>query len=133
MVEAIVHAFEGNLDGLTWMDAGTKARARYKVHKLDQKIGYPDRWRSYDQLITERKSFLANLMAASAFETARDLRKIGKPLDRTEWRMTPPTVTPTTASLNRWCSPLASSSPPTRASHRHGELRRCRDGHRHTS
>jgi putative endopeptidase len=113
MVEAIVHAFEGNLDGLTWMDAGTKDRARYKVHKLDQKIGYPDRWRSYDQLTTGRKSFLENLMTASAFETTRDLRKIGKPLDRTEWRMTPPTVNAYySSSLNEMVFPAGILQPP---------------------
>src|SRR5262249_10601763 len=92
MATESIQAFEANLDGLAWMDAATKDRARYKVKKLYEKIGYPDRWRNYDQLVTDRKSFLGNLTRASAFETARDLRKIGKPLDRTEWRMTPPTV-----------------------------------------
>jgi len=113
MATEIVQAFEANLDGLAWMDAATKDRARYKVKKLYEKIGYPDRWRSYDQLVTDRKSFLGNLTRASAFETARDLRKIGKPLDRSEWRMTPPTVNAYySASLNEMVFPAGILQPP---------------------
>jgi len=113
MAEAIVQAFEANLETLTWMDAGTKDRARYKAHKLYQKIGYPDRWRSYDRLATDRKSFLGNLVAAAVFESARDLRKIGKPLDRTEWRMTPPTVNAYySSSLNEMVFPAGILQPP---------------------
>ena len=113
MAAEIVQAFEANLDGLTWMDAATKDRARYKVKKLYEKIGYPDRWRNYDQLVTDRKSFLGNLMRASAFEAARDLLKIGKPLDRTEWRMTPPTVNAYySASLNEMVFPAGILQPP---------------------
>jgi endothelin-converting enzyme/putative endopeptidase len=92
MVQHIVVAFDTNLDGLGWMDPATRDRARYKVRKVYEKIGYPDRWRSYDQLRTDRRSFLGNLTRAAAHERARDLHKIGKPLDRNEWRMTPPTV-----------------------------------------
>ena len=133
MVKAIVRAFEANLDGLTWMDAGTKDRARYKAHKLDQKIGYPDRWRSYDQLTTDRKSFLANLMSASAFETARDLAE-----DRQAAR--PHRVADDAADGERLLHVLAQRDgvprghPPAphvlARGHRRGELRRRRDGHR---
>ena len=113
MVQAVAQAFDANLDGLAWMDPGTRDRARYKVKKLYEKIGYPDRWRTYDQLPTDRKSFLGNLMRASAFEAARDLRKIGKPLDRTEWRMTPPTVNAYySASLNEMVFPAGILQPP---------------------
>ena len=113
MVQGIARAFDANLDALGWMDSGTRDRARYKVNKLVEKIGYPDRWRSYDQLLTDRKSFLGNLSRASAFEAARDLRKIGKPLDRTEWRMTPPTVNAYySASLNEMVFPAGILQPP---------------------
>ena len=113
MVQAVARAFDANLDGLSWMDAATRERARYKVKKLFEKIGYPDRWRRYDELSTDRKSFLGNLMRASAHEIARDLRKIGKPLDRTEWRMTPPTVNAYySASLNEMVFPAGILQPP---------------------
>jgi len=113
MAEAIVHAFEANLDSLSWMDAPTREQARSKVHKLYQKIGYPDRWRAYDRLATDRKSFLGNQKRAADFESARDLRKIGKPLDRAEWRMTPPTVNAYySSSLNEMVFPAGILQPP---------------------
>jgi putative endopeptidase len=113
MVQAIAVAFDTNLDGLGWMDATTRDRARYKVQKLYEKIGYPDRWRSYDQLRTDRKSFLGNLTRAAAHERARDLRKIGGPLDRKEWRMTPPTVNAYySSSLNEMVFPAGILQPP---------------------
>jgi putative endopeptidase len=113
MVQAVAQAFDANLEGLSWMDSATRERARYKVKKLFEKIGYPDRWRRYDELATDRKSFLGNLMRAAAHETARDLRKIGKPLDRTEWRMTPPTVNAYySSSLNEMVFPAGILQPP---------------------
>jgi endothelin-converting enzyme/putative endopeptidase len=113
MVQAIARAFDTNLDGRGWMDAATRDRARYKVQKLYEKIGYPDRWRSYDQLRTDGESFLGNLTRAAAHERARDLRKIGKPLDRTEWRMTPPTVNAYySSSLNEMVFPAGILQPP---------------------
>ena len=113
MVSGIIQAFDANLDGLGWMDSATRDRARYKVRKVDEKTGYPDHWRTYDQLVTDRKSFLGNLTRAAANERARDLGKIGKPLDRTEWRMTPPTVNAYySASFNEMVFPAGILQPP---------------------
>ena len=92
MVNEIEEAFQANLDTLAWMDAATKARAREKAKAVFDKIGYPDRWKTYDGLVTDRGTFLGNRMRSMAHENARDLKKIGKPLDRGLWLMTPPTV-----------------------------------------
>ena len=92
MVNEIEAAFQANLDTLSWMDATTKARAREKAKAVFDKIGYPDQWKTYDGLVTDRGTFLGNRMRSMAYENARDLRKIGKPLDRGLWGMTPPTV-----------------------------------------
>jgi putative endopeptidase len=92
MVKGIERAFEDNLATLTWMDDATKERAREKARKVFNKIGFPDKWKSYDGLVTDRGTFLGNQSRAAAYEKARDLKKIGKPLDRGVWEMTPPTV-----------------------------------------
>ncbi|HEY8211491.1 MAG TPA: M13 family metallopeptidase [Myxococcaceae bacterium] len=92
MVKAIEAAFEENLKTLTWMDETTRVRAREKMHQVANKIGYPDKWRSYDGLKTTRDSFLANVLAGDAFTHAYRMSLIGKPLDRQRWMMTPPTV-----------------------------------------
>ena len=92
MIVAIERAFEENLSSLSWMDAAAKKASLYKLHKIVNKVAYPDRWREYDQLQVGRESLLANARAAATFESARDLRKLGRPVDRDEWRMSPPTV-----------------------------------------
>jgi putative endopeptidase len=92
MVKAIETSFEANLKTLTWMDETTRERAREKMHQVANKIGYPDKWRSYDGLVTNRANFLADLDAAEAFNHAYRMSQIGKPVDRTRWMMTPPTV-----------------------------------------
>ncbi|RKH44880.1 M13 family peptidase [Corallococcus sicarius] len=92
MVQQIEQSFERNLDTLKWMDAETKAQALVKVRKITNKIGYPDQWRRYDGLEIRRDSFLDSYLAADAFEQARKLRKVGQPVDPTEWFMSPPTV-----------------------------------------
>ena len=92
MVEQIEQAFDANLEVLSWMDAATKARALEKAKAIFDKIGYPDKWKTYDGLVTDRGTFLGNHMRSMAYENARDLKKIGKPLDRALWLMTPPTV-----------------------------------------
>ena len=81
-----------NLDALTWMDDPTRKRAHEKLGKVFNKVAYPDSWRDYDKLQVDRASWLNSVLAANAFEVNRDLSKIGKPLDRGEWHMTPPTV-----------------------------------------
>ena len=92
MITGIEKAFEDNLATLDWMDDAAKKASLYKLHKIFNKVAYPEKWRDYSTLAVGRESLLANVRAAAAFETARVLAKIGKPVDRGEWGMTPPTV-----------------------------------------
>jgi endothelin-converting enzyme/putative endopeptidase len=81
-----------DIDALDWMSAATKVKAKEKLHGVMNKIGYPDKWRDYATLKIVRGDDLGNRMRAQEFERARDLAKIGKPVDKNEWQMTPPTV-----------------------------------------
>jgi endothelin-converting enzyme/putative endopeptidase len=92
MVEALLAAMKADLSAITWMDDETKTRAQEKLSTFVRKIGYPDKWIDYGKLVVDRSSWLANAERAQEFEFARRLSKIGKPVDRTEWGMTPPTV-----------------------------------------
>jgi endothelin-converting enzyme/putative endopeptidase len=92
MTESIEAAMGKDIDGLDWMSAATKAQAKEKLDAVMNKIGYPDRWRDYSKLRIVRGDDLGNAMRAHEFEMARDLNKIGKPVDKSEWDMTPPTV-----------------------------------------
>jgi putative endopeptidase len=92
MVEDIEGAMDKDLDQLTWMSAETKVKAKEKLHNMANKIGYPDKWRDYSKLTIEPGDALGNLLRASQFENAYELNKIGKPVNRNEWSMTPPTV-----------------------------------------
>jgi len=92
IVAGLQAAQGANLAGLPWVDPATRARAIAKLKSIDNKIGYPSRWRDYTALKVQKGAYLENTMAASAFEMRRQVAKIGKPLDRAEWEMTPPTV-----------------------------------------
>jgi endothelin-converting enzyme/putative endopeptidase len=92
MVTAIEAAMKEDLTHLTWMDDPTRARALEKLQKIANTIGYPDKWRRYDGLAIDRASYAGNMMRAATFEAKRMLAKIGKPVDRTDWLMTPSTV-----------------------------------------
>jgi putative endopeptidase len=81
-----------DIEQLSWMSATTKARAEDKLHAVANKIAYPDKWRDYSTLIVTRDGALGNALQAAAFEEKRDIAKIGKPVDRGEWGMSPPTV-----------------------------------------
>ncbi|GAC1541320.1 MAG: M13 family metallopeptidase [Candidatus Velthaea sp.] len=81
-----------DLGGLPWMSAKTRAYAISKLAAYQKKIGYPGRWRDYSALTIADAAYLANAEAAYEFGWKRDMAKIGKPLDRNEWAMTPPTV-----------------------------------------
>jgi endothelin-converting enzyme/putative endopeptidase len=81
-----------DIDQLEWMSPATKARAKEKLHAVANKIGYPDKWRDYSSLEVVRGDALGNAERAAAFEVHRQINKIGKPVDRGEWGMTPPTV-----------------------------------------
>ncbi len=92
MVHDIEHAMDVDIDHLDWMSAATKVRAKEKLHAVANKIGYPDKWRDYTALEIKPDDALGNLVRSDAFENDRQLGKIGKPVDRGEWGMTPPTV-----------------------------------------
>jgi endothelin-converting enzyme/putative endopeptidase len=92
MTLAIEQAMDKDIDGLDWMSAATKVKAKDKLHTVMNKIGYPDKWRDYSKLEIVRGDALGNQMRAHQFEFARDMAKIGKPVDKGEWEMTPPTV-----------------------------------------
>ncbi len=92
MVQRIEKAMQARIEGLDWMSAATKKQALAKLSALRNKIGYPDRWRDYSKLEIRPGDFLGNVDRATTFESRRQLAKIGKPVDRTEWDMTPPTV-----------------------------------------
>ncbi len=81
-----------DIKDLNWMSGATKEQALAKLHALVNKIGYPDKWKDYSSVQISRGDFLANARHAAEFEEQRQLRKIGKPVDRSEWDMTPPTV-----------------------------------------
>ena len=92
MTEAIENAMEKDIDELGWMSPETKAKAKEKLHSVMNKVGYPDKWRDYSKLEIVRGDALGNAMRVHQFDWARDLNKIGKPVDKGEWQMTPPTV-----------------------------------------
>jgi endothelin-converting enzyme/putative endopeptidase len=92
MTLAIEQTMEKDIDGLDWMSAATKLKAKDKLHAVMNKIGYPEKWRDYSKLEIARGDGVGNQMRAHEFEFARDLAKIGKPVDKNEWQMTPPTV-----------------------------------------
>lgn len=92
MTQAIEQAMGRDIDSLDWMSADTKKKAQEKLHAISNKIGYPDKWRDYSKLEIVRGDALGNQLRAHRFENARDLAKIGRPVDRGEWGMTPPTV-----------------------------------------
>jgi endothelin-converting enzyme/putative endopeptidase len=93
LVAALTTALEQDIRTLDWMTPETKQRALEKLRKLGKsKIGYPDSWRDYSSVAIERGEYAGNLRRASAFEVKRNFAKLGKPVDKTEWSMTPPTV-----------------------------------------
>ncbi len=92
MVHDIEAAMGRDLDQITWMGPATKARAREKLAAVANKIGYPNHWRDYSKLTIARGDAIGNQFRADAFENDRELNKIGKPVDRDEWDMSPPTV-----------------------------------------
>lgn len=92
LVENLRAALKERIEGLAWMSPETKAQAQKKLAAFGVKIGYPDKWRDYSALPVSRASYFDNVLAAQAFETKRNIDKLGKPIDRTEWGMTPPTV-----------------------------------------
>ena len=92
ILQGIQKAMDADIHSLPWMSEETKRRALEKLQSMANKIGYPDKWRDYRQLEIKRGDHMGNSLRARRFEFDRDLAKIGKPVDRQEWQMTPPTV-----------------------------------------
>ncbi len=92
LVNNLKEALADRIKTLEWMDEPTKQEALKKLAAFTVKIGYPDKWRDYSLLKIDRGPFVLNAIRADNFESNRELNKIGKPVDRTEWGMTPPTV-----------------------------------------
>ncbi len=92
MTREIQKAMESHLQQLAWMSGDTKKQALLKLHGMVDKIGYPDQWRDYSSLKIDPADFAGDVARAAVFESRRQLAKIGKPVNRGEWHMTPPTV-----------------------------------------
>jgi len=92
MVQAIEAALHDDIQQITWMSDATKQQAEIKLRAVANKIGYPDKWRDYSALQIIPGDAIGNSLRANVFEFRRQLAKIGKPVDKTEWLMTPPTV-----------------------------------------
>jgi len=99
MVVALEKALGQDIQTLSWMSEATKLQAAAKLAAITNKIGYPDKWKDYSSVDIQRGDLLGNAMRASQFEWLHDISKIGKPLDKSEWGMSPPTV-------NAYYSPL---------------------------
>ena len=112
LTKAVLAAMNAELDGLPWMDAATRTAAKAKLGKMAYLVGFPDAWRVYNFDVS-RTDFAGNVRAADRFELKRELAKIGKPIDRKEWGMTPPTVNAYyDASLNEIVLPASQLQPP---------------------
>ena len=92
LVLNLLEAYRRDIDTLDWMSADTKVGAQAKLAKMSPKIGYPDHWRDYSALKISREDLLGNVFRANEFEYRRNLAKLGKPVDRGEWRMRPQTI-----------------------------------------
>jgi putative endopeptidase len=92
MVKNLIEALRDDLTTLSWMSDETRKRAIAKLEAFTRKIGFPDKWRSYESLQVSRGPYYNNAVSSGEFEFKRNLGKIGKPVDRTEWGMSPPTV-----------------------------------------
>jgi predicted metalloendopeptidase len=92
MVNALEHSLEQDITELPWMTEATKQQALTKLHKIANKIGYPDKWRDYSSLQIVKGDAIGNSLRSNEFESHRQLAKIGKPIDFGEWLYSPPTV-----------------------------------------
>jgi putative endopeptidase len=91
LVEAIRNVYAERINKLDWMSALTKSKALEKLNKVGKKVGYPDQWKDFSQLLVSRKSFLNNHFESAIFWHRYDINKLGKPVNRDEWQMTPQT------------------------------------------
>src|SRR5215470_13974720 len=92
MVNGLEQALGQDIEQLSWMTPETKKQAEGKLKAITNKIGYPDKWRDYSSVKIARGDLLGNVQRASTFDRHYNINKIGKPLDKKEWTMSPPTV-----------------------------------------
>lgn len=92
LISNLIKAYEIRISNLNWMSAETKEKALAKLHAFTPKVGYPDKWKTYDGLEIRRKSFFRNVRNADQWSYNDMVSQLGKPVDRTKWGMTPPTV-----------------------------------------
>lgn len=92
LVQNLIEAYRESIEALDWMGEDTKVKALTKLEAFDPKIGYPVKWRDYSDLVVEADDLIGNVRRASTFEQDWELAKIGQPIDRDEWHMTPQTV-----------------------------------------
>src|SRR5439155_1135358 len=92
MIDNLVRAYRERIQNLDWMSAGTRQEALLKLEAFTRKIGNPPKWKDYSSLRLSRDSYFLNARQAMALEEKWDIEKIDKPVDKTEWSMTPPTV-----------------------------------------
>jgi len=113
LVGNLIEAYREDITNLEWMSPDTRKRALDKLGRFTPKIGYPDEWRDYSKLDIRRDDLVGNVRRAAAFEVARRLSKLGKPVDRKEWGMTPQTVNAYyNANMNEIVFPAAILQPP---------------------
>ncbi len=113
LVENLRHAFEQRIKNLEWMSAETKQSAIEKLQAINVKIGYPDKWRDYSYLNIEDDHYISNVFRSNKFDFEYMINKIGKPVDKDEWLMTPQTVNAYyMATLNEICFPAGILQPP---------------------
>jgi putative endopeptidase len=113
LVENLTAAYRANISELDWMSPETRAKALDKLAKFTPKIGYPDKWRDYSKLEIKPDDLLGNVRRADAFENDREFAKLGGPIDRDEWGMTPHTVNAYyNSTLNEIVFPAAILQPP---------------------
>jgi len=92
LVHWLIEAYRESITNLTWMTEETKKKALIKLSKFNPKIGYPSKWKDYSALVIDRNDLVGNVNRAAAWQLAKEAAKIGAPLDREEWHMTPQTV-----------------------------------------
>jgi predicted metalloendopeptidase len=113
LVKNLLEAFKQSIDTLDWMSPETKLQAQAKLAKFTTKIGYPDKWRDYAKLAVAKDDLVGNIHRSHAFEYEKELNKLGKPIDRDEWGMTPQTVNAYyNPELNEIVFPAAILQPP---------------------
>jgi len=113
MVHLLIEALREDIQTLPWMGPETKKAALAKLDAFTPKIGYPDKWRDYSAYMVDRGPYVENILRGDLYEFHRSLNKIGKPVDRTEWGMTPPTVNAYySPSMNEIVFPAGILQPP---------------------